>query len=111
VLRQASTERRNSSPLTSEHRTGTFICGGCGSPLFTSESKYESGTGWPSFYDVIPGAVDLTLDESVLFMPRTEVRCHTCQGHLGHVFPDGPKPTGMRYCMNGAAMGFKPEEA
>lgn len=111
MLRQASTERRNSSPLVSEHRTGIFVCGGCASPLFTSESKYESGTGWPSFYDVIPGAVDLTLDESVLFMPRTEVRCHICQGHLGHVFPDGPKPTGMRYCMNGAAMGFTPKEA
>ena len=111
VLRTAATERRNSNPLVDEHRTGTFLCGGCGSPVYTSASKYESGTGWPSFFDVIPGSVDEVADRSIPFMPRTEIRCHRCKSHLGHSFNDGPKPTGMRYCMNGVAMTFQPEQA
>lgn len=94
-----------------EHRKGVFHCAGCNAPLFASSAKYESGTGWPSFYDALPGAVDTTLDTSIPFMPRTEVRCHRCQGHLGHVFPDGPEPSGQRYCMNGAALMFEPGSA
>jgi len=86
-----------------------FVCAGCDAPLFDSSSKYESGTGWPSFNAAFPGAVDETRDDSIPFMTRTEVRCHRCQGHLGHVFPDGPEPTGLRYCMNGAALVFKPK--
>ena len=111
VLRRASTERPNSSPLATEHRKGVFTCAGCGTPLYSSEAKYESGTGWPSFYDALPGAIEETTDRSIPFMTRVEVRCKKCQGHLGHVFPDGPKPTGMRYCMNGFAMKFQPDEA
>eukprot|EP00887_Chlorella_sp_A99_P000059 scaffold16.g59.t1 len=111
VLRQAATEPRFSSPLYEEHRAGTFACAGCGAPLFSSAAKYNSGTGWPSFYDALPGAVDFTDDYSIIFMARTEVRCHRCQGHLGHVFDDGPKPSGKRFCMNGAALKFELSEA
>jgi len=109
VLRQHATEPRGSSPLNKEKRTGEFRCAGCGQPLFDSGTKYESGTGWPSFYEPREGAVDTTTDRSH-FMTRTEVHCSRCGGHLGHVFDDGPKPTGLRYCMNGAALSFKPEE-
>ena len=109
VLRQHATEPRGSSPLNKEKRTGEFRCAGCGQPLFDSGTKYESGTGWPSFYEPREGAVDTTTDRSH-FMTRTEVHCSRCGGHLGHVFDDGPKPTGLRYCMNGAALSFKSEE-
>lgn len=106
VLREHATERRGSSPLLHETRDGTFVCAGCGEPLFTSETKFESGTGWPSFWRPIEGAVGTTVDNSY-GMTRVEVHCHRCGGHLGHVFPDGPQPTGMRYCMNGVALDFK----
>lgn len=108
VLREEGTERPWSSPLNDEKRVGTFTCAGCGTPVFTSSAKYNSGTGWPSFYQAIPGAVTEVPDYSIFFMPRTEVRCKKCQGHLGHVFDDGPAPTNMRYCMNGVAMSFVP---
>jgi len=111
VLREEATERPWSSPLNEEKRPGTFTCAGCGSPLFGMSAKYNSGTGWPSFYAPLPGAVTEVPDYSIFFMPRTEVRCKKCQGHLGHVFDDGPKPTGLRYCMNGVAMSFVPDEA
>ena len=107
VLRQAATERPGSSPLNAEHRRGTFLCAGCGQPLFASETKFESGTGWPSFYRPLPNAVTNAEDRS-LIEPRTEVLCARCGGHLGHVFDDGPPPTGLRYCMNGVAMTFRP---
>jgi len=109
VLRKHGTEPPGSSPLNFEKREGTFRCAGCGRPLFESAAKYESGTGWPSFWAPLPGAVGLSEDRS-LFMRRTEVHCAGCGGHLGHVFPDGPPPTGERYCMNGAAMTFQPKE-
>jgi peptide-methionine (R)-S-oxide reductase len=108
VLREHGTEPRGTSPLNREKRTGTFACGGCGQPLFSSDAKYESGTGWPSFYQPMPDAVETTVDRSH-FMTRTEVHCRRCGGHLGHVFEDGPKPTGLRYCMNGVAMKFDAE--
>jgi peptide-methionine (R)-S-oxide reductase len=108
VLRGHGTERPFSSPLNGEKRRGTFYCAGCGQALFSSETKYESGTGWPSFYKPIDHAVAMTVDKSY-FMVRTEVHCARCGGHLGHLFPDGPRPTGERFCMNGAAMIFKPE--
>ncbi len=108
VLRKHGTERAGTSPLNAEKRTGTFVCAGCGKELFSSETKFESATGWPSFYAPLEGAVGTTEDRS-LFMTRTEVHCADCGGHLGHVFPDGPRPTGQRYCMNGVAMEFKPE--
>ena len=108
VLREHGTERPGSSPLNSEKRSGTFKCAGCGAPLFTSDTKFESGTGWPSFFAPLEHAVDTTVDRS-LFMTRTEVHCAACGGHLGHVFPDGPKPTGQRYCMNGVALAFEPK--
>jgi peptide-methionine (R)-S-oxide reductase len=108
VLRKHSTERAGTSPLNMEKRHGKFICAGCGQELFASDTKFESGTGWPSFYRPLEGAVGTTEDRS-FFMSRTEVHCSKCGGHLGHVFPDGPQPTGERYCMNGVAMEFKPE--
>jgi peptide-methionine (R)-S-oxide reductase len=108
VLRKHSTERAGTSVLNHEKRHGTFICAGCGHKLFDSETKFESGTGWPSFYAPLDASVGTTEDRS-LFMTRTEVHCSQCGGHLGHVFEDGPRPTGLRYCMNGAAMDFKPE--
>jgi peptide-methionine (R)-S-oxide reductase len=107
VLRQHGTERAGTSPLNEEHREGTFFCAGCGEPLFDSTTKYDSGSGWPSFYSPRTGAVGTTVDNSN-FMTRTEVHCAKCGGHLGHVFPDGPRPTGQRYCMNGLALDFKP---
>ncbi len=109
VLRKHGTERAGTSPLNAEKRSGTFVCAGCGKPLFTSDTKFESGTGWPSFFAPIEGAVG-TSEDRTLFMARTEVHCADCGGHLGHVFPDGPRPTGQRFCMNGVAMQFKPKE-
>lgn len=108
VLRQHGTERPGTSPLNAEKRAGTFHCHGCDSALFRWDTKYESGTGWPSFWAPIEGAVATTTDRS-LFTTRTEVHCATCGGHLGHVFPDGPAPSGERYCMNGAALQFTPQ--
>jgi peptide-methionine (R)-S-oxide reductase len=108
VLRKHGTERPGSSPLNQEKRDGTFKCAGCGQPLFTADSKFESGTGWPSFWRPLKDAVETTTDSS-LFMTRTEVHCARCGGHLGHVFPDGPAPTGLRYCMNGVALEFEPK--
>jgi peptide-methionine (R)-S-oxide reductase len=107
ILRQAGTEPPFSSPLLGEHRAGTFNCAGCALPLFSSKTKFDSGTGWPSFYAPLPNAV-LTSDDTSLGMDRTEVHCRRCGGHLGHVFPDGPPPTGLRYCMDGLALTFAP---
>jgi peptide-methionine (R)-S-oxide reductase len=107
VLRRHGTERPGSSPLNREKRKGTYACAGCDLPLFSSETKYESGTGWPSFFRPLANAVGTKEDRS-LFMTRTEVHCRRCGGHLGHVFNDGPQPTGLRYCMNGVAMKFVP---
>ena len=106
VLRNHGTERPFTSPLNNEKRRGLFRCAGCGETLFDSSTKYESGSGWPSFWAPVEGAVGTTTDTSH-FMTRTEVHCSKCGGHLGHVFPDGPQPTGLRYCMNGAAMKFE----
>ena len=108
VLREHGTERAGTSPLNVEKREGIFMCGACGQPLFTSDTKYESGTGWPSFYRPIEGAIGTTTDRSY-GMTRVEVQCAQCGGHLGHVFPDGPKLTGERYCMNGVALKFEPK--
>lgn len=105
VLRQHATEMRGASPLNKEKREGTFCCAGCGKPLFDSATKFESGTGWPSFWAPLPDAVETQTDRSH-GMTRTEVHCADCGGHLGHVFPDGPAPTGERYCMNGVALKF-----
>jgi peptide-methionine (R)-S-oxide reductase len=107
VLREHGTEYAGSSPLDREKRKGTFHCAGCALPLFSSETKYDSGTGWPSFWQPIANAIGTSVDRS-LFSVRTEVHCRRCGGHLGHVFDDGPRPTGLRYCMNGVAMTFKP---
>ncbi len=107
VLRQHGTERPGASPLNAEKRPGTFLCAACQTALFDSATKYESGSGWPSFYAARDSAVATTEDRS-LGMRRVEVHCARCGGHLGHVFPDGPKPTGLRYCMNGAALKFDP---
>ena len=107
VLRQHGTERPFSSPLDHEKRKGTFACAGCDLPVYASDAKFDSGTGWPSFYQPLPNAVGTSEDRS-LFMKRTEVHCRRCGGHLGHVFDDGPQPTGLRYCMNGVALKFTP---
>jgi len=109
VLREHATERAGTSPLNAEKRTGMFHCAGCGTALFESDTKFESGTGWPSFFSRVEGNVGETEDNS-FFMRRTEVHCAACGGHLGHVFPDGPPPTGLRYCINGAALEFRPDE-
>ena len=108
VLRQHGTERAFTSPLNQEKRPGTFLCAGCGQPLFSSSDKYESGSGWPSFIRPLQNAVGTETDESY-GMVRTEVHCARCGGHLGHVFDDGPRPTGERFCMNGVALDFRPE--
>jgi peptide-methionine (R)-S-oxide reductase len=110
VLRQEGTETPFSSPLDHEEHNGVYACAGCDSNLFSSETKYDSGTGWPSFYAPMPQAVRESSDFSMI-MKRTAVSCDACGGHLGHVFDDGPKPTGLRYCMNGVAMTFKPASA
>lgn len=107
VLREQATERAGTSPLLKEHRSGVFKCAACGQELFESGAKFESGSGWPSFFRPLEGAVATTVDASH-GMRRTEVHCSRCGGHLGHVFPDGPKPTGERYCMNGVALKFEP---
>ncbi|WP_118179683.1 peptide-methionine (R)-S-oxide reductase MsrB [Paraburkholderia phosphatilytica] len=110
VLREAGTERPFTSPLLNEHRHGVFSCAGCAQAAFSSDTKFESGTGWPSFWKPLPNAIGTTTDTS-FGMERTEVHCSRCGGHLGHVFDDGPKPTGLRYCMNGVALTFKPTTA
>jgi peptide-methionine (R)-S-oxide reductase len=110
VLRQHGTERPGSSPLDREKRKGTFACAGCDLPLYASDAKFDSGTGWPSFYQPLPNAIGTSEDRSFL-MKRTEVHCRRCGGHLGHVFDDGPPPTGLRYCMNGVALKFTPTPA
>jgi peptide-methionine (R)-S-oxide reductase len=109
VTREHGTERAFSGPYLDEKRTGTFACVCCGAPLFSSDTKFESGTGWPSFYAAADNGAVSEHDDSSWFMRRTEVRCAACDAHLGHVFPDGPKPTGLRYCMNGCALKFEPK--
>ena len=110
VLRKQRTEPPGSSPLNHEKRGGTFVCAGCDLPLYSAETKFESGTGWPSFWQPLDNAIETSLDRS-FFITQTEVHCRRCGGHLGHVFEDGPKPTGLRYCMNGVAMKFQPAES
>jgi peptide-methionine (R)-S-oxide reductase len=105
VLRKHGTERAGTSPLNKEHREGTFRCAGCGQELFVSDTKFDSGTGWPSFWAPVEGAVETTADRTY-GMVRTEVHCSKCKGHLGHLFEDGPRPTGLRYCMNGISLDF-----
>lgn len=109
VLRKHGTERAGTSPLDKNYQSGTYSCAGCGNPLFSSDTKFNSGTGWPSFYAPLDSAIETSVDRS-LFMTRTEVHCCRCGGHLGHVFNDGPAPTGLRYCMNGVAMNFESAE-
>ena len=108
VLRRAGTEPAGSSPLENEHRQGTYACAGCDLALYSSTTKYDSGSGWPSFWAPLPGAIETSHDNSWIEQ-RTEVHCRRCGGHLGHVFDDGPKPTGLRYCMNGVALAFHPK--
>ena len=110
ILREEGTERAYTSPLDKEKRSGMYVCVACDLPLFLSRFKYDSGTGWPSFYDVLPGHVGTRIDRK-LFVPRTEYHCARCGGHHGHVFEDGPKPTGLRYCNNGVALKFIPDKA
>lgn len=110
VMREEATERRYTSPLNDEKRVGIYHCKGCDLPLYESDTKYESGTGWPSFYQALPDAVR-TKPDNTLFMRRTEVHCRRCGSHLGHIFDDGPKPTGKRHCLNGVSLVFKPAEA
>jgi len=107
VLREHGTERATSSPLNVEKRDGVYVCAACGQALFSADTKFDSGTGWPSFFKPLDGAVGTSTDRS-WFAVRTEVHCSRCGGHLGHAFPDGPRPTGERYCMNGVAMRFEP---
>jgi peptide-methionine (R)-S-oxide reductase len=110
VLRGHGTEPRGSSPLNKEKRAGTFRCAGCGEPLFSSDTKFESGTGWPSFWAPLQKDAVATTEDQSYGMTRTEVHCSKCGGHLGHVFPDGPQPTGLRFCMNGIALEFEPQK-
>ncbi|HEY8382583.1 MAG TPA: peptide-methionine (R)-S-oxide reductase MsrB [Microvirga sp.] len=110
VLRNEDTEQAGSSPLNAEKRTGVYHCAGCDLPVYSSHTKFESGTGWPSFYASLDGAVGTRKDRKLVFMVRTEVHCRRCGGHLGHIFDDGPPPTGMRHCLNGVALTFKPLE-
>jgi len=108
VLRHEGTEYAGSSPLNDEHRTGTFVCAGCGNALFRSDMKYESGSGWPSFFTSLPGVFETSTDHK-LMMPRTEYHCTRCGGHHGHIFKDGPAPTGLRFCNNGVSLKFVPD--
>ncbi len=109
MLREEGTERAFTGEFHDHHAEGTYLCAGCGQPLFRSSTKFDSGTGWPSFYEAIEGAVETRVDRA-LGMVRTEVHCSRCGGHLGHVFPDGPEPTGMRYCINSVSLDFEPAE-
>jgi peptide-methionine (R)-S-oxide reductase len=109
VLRNHGTERPHTSSLDKQYEPGTYVCAGCDAPLFTSDTKFNSRTGWPSFFDPLENAIDTTVDKS-LFMTRVEVHCHRCGGHLGHVFNDGPAPTGKRYCMNGVSLKFRADD-
>lgn len=111
VLRKEATETAGSSPLNAETRRGTYHCAGCDLPVYPSDAKFESGTGWPSFFRPIEGAIGTREDRKLVFLTRTEVHCRRCGGHLGHVFDDGPPPTGQRHCLNGVALRFKPAEA
>lgn len=108
VLREEETERPFTSPLNAEERTGTYHCRGCDLAVYSSEAKYDSGTGWPSFYESLPDAVETKEDRKLLFQVRTEVHCRRCGGHLGHIFDDGPDPTGKRHCLNGLSLTFEP---